>query len=196
MKYKKLSIVFLLIVLLFVFPTISKATITVEYNGETVELPDLPFDPLKTDIHYLITHNRYGYHIYYNEDPNFYRFRYSYSDLTSDMAVYAVNENDELLSNSRLMDLQGDKWTASKEWDKLGTDVSILKGNENVYNDDGTIFFRPAPVGKLGEIVEKTPIQETLLQIVKILPLILVVVVSFLGLRKCWRLLSMLLHQA
>ena len=54
----------------------------------------------------------------------------------------------------------------------------------------------PLP-GKLAPVVEKVEVEmgTVLLEIVKIIPLILVVVVSFLGLRKALRMLSTLLHR-
>lgn len=78
----------------------------------------------------------------------------------------------------------------------LNEDNCILYSDNTVYNEDGTIFFTQAPLGALGKIMSKIPTTGIMSQIVTILPLILVVVVSFLGLRKAWRLLSTQLHQA
>lgn len=72
---------------------------------------------------------------------------------------------------------------------------SILYSDNTVYNEDGTIFFTQAPLGALGKIMSKIPTTGIMYQIVTILPLILVVVVSFLGLRKAWSLLSTQLRQ-
>lgn len=74
---------------------------------------------------------------------------------------------------------------------------SNLFANKDTINDDGFFFPHPAEIqGTLAPIVEETPLEGVLQEIVEILPLILVVVVSFLGLRKALKMLSMLLHQA
>ena len=194
MKIKKISILFLIVLILLLFTTVSKAAITVEFNGETVELPDLPLE-VTSDMHYLICNNIYGWHIYYYQGTDFYKFEYDYSNITKDNAVYAVNINGELLPTSRIIDLKGNSWTSSKEWDRLGQGLSILAGNEYVYHADGTVFFRPAPVGKLGEILEPIPMKETVFPMIRLLPMILMMVVSYLGLRKALRLLSTLLRR-
>lgn len=74
---------------------------------------------------------------------------------------------------------------------------SNLFANKDTINDDGFFFPHPAEIqGTLAPIVEETPLEGVLQEIVEILPLILVVVASFLGLRKALKMLSMLLHQA
>lgn len=74
--------------------------------------------------------------------------------------------------------------------------VNSSKGNVFVYSSDGKEVFQQAP-RLVGIVVqERGAMKETLFQIVAILPLILVVVVSLVGLRKAWSLLSTLLHKA
>lgn len=86
-------------------------------------------------------------------------------------------------------------------------DSSVVKySNYDIYdtNDLDYLFFQRTPLlqenlmemGVVATATTEVKLEETLLQIVKILPLILVVVVSFLGLRKAWQILSTLLHQA
>jgi len=74
-----------------------------------------------------------------------------------------------------------------------GNDEYLFK-NIKAYDDD-TLFFLPAPLTHLAQVVEKVEMEETLKEIIQILPLILVVVVSFLGLRKALQMLSTLLHR-
>lgn len=57
-------------------------------------------------------------------------------------------------------------------------------------------FFQTTPVTSLARVLEKEEMGQVLQEIVAILPLILVVVVSFLGLRKALALLSQVLHKA
>lgn len=66
------------------------------------------------------------------------------------------------------------------------------------YEDRSTVFFQQTLEGQttMSRMVILAHPEELMKEIVKILPLILVVVVSLVGLRKAWRLLSNLLHQA
>ena len=62
----------------------------------------------------------------------------------------------------------------------------------------GTIFFEVplTPMTELAVIVEKSKPQTTLLQVISLLPLVIFLVVSFLGLRKCLQALRTILHGA
>lgn len=77
-------------------------------------------------------------------------------------------------------------------------------GKPNIYSNRDvylgasrdTIFFQAPPQGMLAPIVEGTKMETTLQEVIHLLPLIIVVVVSFLGLRKALRMLSTLLRRA
>ena len=74
--------------------------------------------------------------------------------------------------------------------------INSTSGNVYVYSSEGEELFHRAPRLVAIVIQNRGAMKETLLEIVKILPMILVVVVSFLGLRKCFSFLSTLLHKA
>lgn len=57
------------------------------------------------------------------------------------------------------------------------------------------VFFWGTPQGRLAPIMSQVEMKTVLLEIIKVLPMILVVVVSFLGLRKALRMLSTLLRR-
>lgn len=89
------------------------------------------------------------------------------------------------------------------------SDKEILQGTINVYNGETSdeIFFQPTPLEvetpveekqeiTLAPIVEEVEAKKTLAEVVGILPLIIVVVVSLVGLRKALKMLLAVLHRA
>lgn len=64
----------------------------------------------------------------------------------------------------------------------------------NFYNGSSTVFYQ-APT-RLGGIVQRAEPTAIMTEVLNILPMILVVMVSYLGLRKALSMLSMLLHQS
>lgn len=86
--------------------------------------------------------------------------------------------------------------------------IQILYSNVDITNESGTSVFFPqtplvveTPVEEkqeitLAPIVEKVEAEKTLAEVVGILPLIIVVVVSLVGLRKALKMLLAVLHRA
>ena len=77
---------------------------------------------------------------------------------------------------------------------------TIVYSDLDIYDKQGNLVF-PVPVQEitLAQVLEKEKAEKpemVLKEIVLILPLIIVIVVSFLGLRKALRILSTLLHRA
>ena len=72
----------------------------------------------------------------------------------------------------------------------------MMQYKDNFTNDH--FFMRPlqAGPGVLPPIIQVTPLKGVMKEIIQILPLILVVLVSFLGLRKALKMLSALLHRS
>lgn len=75
---------------------------------------------------------------------------------------------------------------------------AILFSSIDIKNADGTIFFQKTPLGMgvLAPMVARMETSQVMKEIVGILPLIIVVVVSLVGLRKALKMLSRLLHKA
>lgn len=81
---------------------------------------------------------------------------------------------------------------------------AISRGKPNIYSNrdvyfgasKDVVFFHVPPQGILAPIVEGTKMETTLQEVIHLLPLIIVVVVSFLGLRKALQMLSTLLRRA
>ncbi|MGN1327824.1 MAG: hypothetical protein ACI4VQ_07110 [Clostridia bacterium] len=74
----------------------------------------------------------------------------------------------------------------------------ITYSSYDVLDSDGVLFFLQTPLrmGVLAPIVEKVEMIPVMKEIVGVLPLIIVVVVSLVGLRKALRMLSTLLRKA
>lgn len=203
MKYKKLTLVFLVILVLLSIPVISKASLEVENNGEVVSLPDLPIDINNPNLHYVVAYNYYGYHFLYYEGNEFDRIEFWPNGDSPDVIVF-LKEDGSIVDSENgdsiylyNYDSENGVWGSPRPWGVLsGAGVKVFYSSENVYNEDGTVFFRRTPLGIVGEALETTPMEGVLMEIVKILPLILVLVVSLLGLRKCLKILSTLLRQA
>lgn len=114
-------------------------------------------------------------------------------DLSDNCGLW-LNEVYVLSSNNS-------SWELYKQKGYLGiyyAKEKIIYSNIDIYNgiksDD--IFFQAPPQGILAPIVEGTKMETTLQEVIHLLPLIIVVVVSFLGLRKALQMLSTLLRRA
>lgn len=69
--------------------------------------------------------------------------------------------------------------------------------SDNTYTQvSNSSFFQQPPVGVLAPIVEEAPLGETIKEIVGILPIVLIILVGLIGLRKGLALLSQTLHKA
>lgn len=78
------------------------------------------------------------------------------------------------------------KWNLSKD---------LKYSSFPIYYNDGSLFFPLTPLKRMAPIVAQVEMGEIMKEIIKILPLILVVVVSLVGLRKALKMLSTLLHR-
>ena len=208
MIYKKLTLVFLVIIFLLLFSSFSFAGYTVEYDGENIELPELPVNDGKVtgtmlhDLPWIITYNKYL------KTFSFFipRKKIDGAVLTYEVEPSAVNNHlfykvpgTSTYGQFYGYNLKDGNWVYdSGIVDYL--DYSVIEpllSSDDIYQNDGEdTFFQAPPLSILATIVEEAETEETLLQIVKILPLILVMVVCFLGLRKGLKTLSTLLQMA
>ena len=77
-----------------------------------------------------------------------------------------------------------------------GKAVDIKYSSFLIKNKDGTDFFSQTPLTRLVPVVKQVEMGETMKQIIQLFPMILVVVVSCLGLRKALQMLLTVLHQS
>lgn len=77
---------------------------------------------------------------------------------------------------------------------------SIVYSSVDIYSDkeQSSIFFprTPLPELNLQKVVEETDLTLTMAELIGVLPLVIGLVVSCLGLRKGWRVLAVALHRA
>lgn len=200
MKKKKIFIIFLIIIFLFIFSIKNHATNEDEIElicnaipkeGYVLTIKDFSDIVEPYSGRYILSYSSRYYYIFLLEDEKVvdiddkgYNFRF-------------YNENNEQVSVDYYK-LENNNWTYQGKTDNVwGTWAENYIWRCNVYKSDGsTFFFTTALKSPLAEIVEEAKPQTLLQTIVAIIPLTLVVVVSCLGLRKAWKTLSTLLHQA
>ena len=186
---KKLSIVFFAILILFIFSG-SVFAVNAEYDADHyVEITRT--SGLGTTV-YRITANEDFYCIPKNLNGTYYWVVYNLAGEPIPASCYTNGAFD--------YDRAPGVTILSVRFSGLGngTDrVTDSKGTVILYKDENKTdsFFQQAPRLVPILIPQRGAMGEILQQVVAIVPLILVVVVSFLGLRKAWRLLSTLLHR-
>lgn len=210
MKYKKLTLVFLVILFLISFFNVSFASdtetvpegfIELNCNGTQAKYENLIVPDFSNLVNpyvglYIISESSGKYFLFLLKDvdksisvrgdPMSVKF---YNDIGNliEVPVYVYDPNSD-----------STEWTFSGSDNHVyGMDNEQLVWRTNIYNPDGTtFFFTTAQESPLAKIVEEAETQEILAQILAILPLILVTVVCFLGLRKGLQTLSLLLKRA
>lgn len=132
-----------------------------------------------TDKLYSVWSDQYGSH-YISTVPE---------DNNINIAVHYYNLNSD-----------SSAWVDDGTWHDCHVDQKsgdhIFYSNINVLNTDGTVFFHPAPQGIVARQVEKVEMSQVLQEIITLLPQILVVVVSLVGLRKGLKMLETFLRQS
>ena len=219
---KKLSIVFLIIIILFSFATTSFASDT-SYSPYIEDLieenSNLPYyvilqNPDTSEYFLIFSSNESaiwgGTDIVFggfnNKNTKFYKFN----------GASWVNFQPTIISTRRpyyIEEMNGCHWyvfyNAYNEYDQLvvewgeGTNSAIKFSNYDIIHidNDNQVFFQQTPLQGylmtevMPKALEGVQLETLITQIVKIVGLTLVVVVSYLGLRKAWRLLSTLLRR-
>lgn len=186
------------------------------FKGKTLYLPDFPSDvDVKNDL-YIIT--KYNDNILLFVVPsnckNYYCIAGSSSSACDFYLHSSLDVNSSTVSfrfysidNGFSLVFQEDG-LSSYEWKSCGSaqrtkgnEVEILYSNVNLYKNDCSLFFQAPvveekPAGVIAPLLEAEEMEKANLQIRVIIPLILVVVVSFLGLRKALKMLSQILHRS
>lgn len=129
----------------------------------------------------------------------------------NDVVIYNFKDNEHIgdfsyRSNFKYYSLKKGSYDfsqvtpVSSNWWVFSAKYAGYEGTKCLYtsNDikkfDGSIFFQKAPVPVLVEVMKKEKAEKkTIQEILEVLPLTIVVVVSFLGLRKALRMLLNLL---
>lgn len=216
MKYKKLTLVFLVIIILFLFSVNCFASSYSPYIEDLVT-EEYPYyfivqNP-ETKKYYLILSKvqstEWGEREIIFGDLRANKIKiYEYSDVSwqyIDSSYYASiynyleGFNWYFKNGSFATNPEGLMITFYSD----GSNKAIKYSNYDIkkYGED-TVFFQQTPlmgylkVRTVATVTEEKELEKVLVQVLAILGMILVVVVSFLGLRKCLRILLMLLRQA
>ena len=204
-KHKKLFIVFLTFLMLFYFCTSCFAGSSDFYNTlPTTELSEKILDsaimPELTDLNYycfIWYHSSIGYMAWFfdkntiSDDFNISLDCYGSSTGKWYLTGSAVAKQ-YVFDGSGNLQSSGERTFTNGSWDEFHNYCFYIQ-NMTVYTVSGDVFFQGPP--SLMRIAEGAGMEQTIKQIVLILPLILVVVVSFLGLRKALALLLSLLRR-
>ena len=221
---KKLSIVFLIIIILFSFATTSFASDT-SYSPYIEDLieenSNLPYyvilqNPDTSEYFLIFSSNESaiwcGTDIVFggfnNKNTKFYKFNGASWVKFNPTMYYDKNKREYCIE-----EMEGCHWyvfyNAYNEYDQLvvewgeGSNSALKFSNYDIIDtdNDNQVFFQSTPlVGYLRTEVmplamDNVHLEDLRIPIVQIVVLTLVVVVSYLGLRKAWRLLSTLLRR-
>lgn len=198
--------IFVFLVVLFsvliLFTTIVSATTETfnitGFDGNEYSLPSLPED-LINEKYYVITTDKYGHH-------HIYCFNESLSiDYTSSSSfIYFNGDGDAKCTHYYYTDIwqknEIDKGSQSKD-----SSVKVIYSSDNLlkYKDQLSsgedFFYNPPKVeiqGTLALIMQETPLEGVLTEIVEILPIVLMTIVGLIGLRKALAMLLTVLRQS
>lgn len=201
MTNKKIIFIILFAILLFLLgcSSVFASTSLKDPDGTTYILPDLPAE--FEGYNYFITKcERYNtYALFCVKDDAFDKF--IYDKISNSLNAVDVSGNqcsDIYLAETGTLE-NPVSWTI-KKWGALqpANNHQIIYSNFDIYNSDGTVFFQPAPLtqGIVAQQVEQIKMTQILQEIITLLPLILVVMVSLVGLRKGLKMLETFLHQS
>ena len=202
MKNKIIPIVCIFLLIVTSLFTNVKATDlkTVSYGGVTYTLPEDCSD------NYIICETQGFLFLFYSDVPywgvyksgnDYYLYNYSddsnYGTMNNRLNYWqyriGLNETDFSKASFHCSSIWGIVGSVSGGLDS----IKIRYSTVDVHDDTGKVFFRVTPLAKM--MVAEKP-EKVMTEIVGMLPLILVVVVSFLGLRKALRMLLSFLRRS
>lgn len=175
-----------IVVISLIFSLFIGMFLNISYAGYSEgDMPELTFDTTGYDTSkYFLVNNQAGVFIFM---------------LPNDFTGNVIYENGDIWlsdGNSYLIcQIVKDVWCNRAITNRTNGNYSIYYSTLDIYNNSGDVVFRKPPVTTLAEVLTLEEGRKTIVEIVGLLPLILVVVVSFLGLRKAlnW-LLTLLRH--
>lgn len=143
MKNKIIYILLLVILLVFILNSYSLA-FDVEVNGTTYSIPALP-SAISSSSHYVVVMTRWGDAEYYTvcysnvaDCKIFYDGLDGYGRIGLRFVDSNGNQCSTFISDCDMSTLS---WGDFKSWGNLGNCKLLLLSSDNIYNDDGTIYF-------------------------------------------------------
>lgn len=219
MKNKKIVFILLLLVVLVSFCITCNAetddTLMVfncnnpesDYYGKKIYLPNINID-FSNRQYVAVLRGNYIIFYYPNFDNSEFVLFDNSTDLTEIKAINSLDNTDTIrcmhfevnISNKDFTDKDAmigsgieANWT---EDFVVGPYSNILSTNMEIYDHNGKIFFPKTPLPIVAQSVEKVEMSQVLQEIVALLPTILVVLVSLVGLRKGLKMLETFLRQS
>lgn len=191
MKNKIFPIVciFLLIILCFLTTVKADSTKTVSYGGNTFILPDECTDNFfiiegARNILYLICGNYPDWK--FSENNGDVVVNNVYNGTVQTFYWYSLPKGQTDF-RSYTSKTSGTWATVSPVKNCSYEGVKVLYSSNNLYRANGELFFQVTPLAQIVAVEKPETVTK---EILGVLPLIIVVVVSFLGLRKALRMLS------
>ena len=171
---KKLIMLFLTLMFVISMSVVALADVkfTDFRDGSELVLPDLPSDVGK---YYVILQNAYDkcYVIYIYDEPKVM---------------------DEIVYQKKSYFLKDGEWHTSGNG-TYGFD-RLCYSSFDIIKSDGSVFFQAPKMGALKKVLQMTSLGGVLSQVILLIPLVILVVVSYLGLRKCLNFVLTVLKRA
>lgn len=210
MKNKKILFIFLMLALFTLLCTsksFASTSIDFKYNDEDYSLN---YDSVFDNKCFVIVHSNY-YNCFmaysFNDSVQYFNLGYKLY-VGEDNRIKFSNGSEFIDINHTVYKYKNDTWVHSDTGDDgstldlkyfpNGSNSSFLYCPYTIYNIDGSIFFRIAPQvqGIVAQQVETVKMSQTLVEVIALLPMILVVLVSLVGLRKGLKMLETFLRQS
>lgn len=206
LNYKILFIFLAFACCFFIFTTDSKATIDVTKGDTSYSLPDVPEE--YSDYNYFIFRRVYSDYTQFN--LILFKGDSGYLGVENGVSTFYSTKSDDVIvgySTNNIGNNLNNGWGSSMNLpacnyyslNTLSAD-RIIFSTIDIYENsklENVVFPKtPQLQGVLAPVANQVEMSQVMTQILGVLPLILVVVVSLIGLRKALAMLSQLLHQA
>lgn len=215
LKNKFYSILLIAIAFMAIFSTKCFATIDFEYNGEQVSLPDVQpiLDSSNLSNNPFIINksspdsahqNYYCLYVYKNDFSNYSNLRLKSKN--NFLYPYGVNSegNEVSISNTAAFYyLENNEWVYQNSYYSCSvSNCTFLYSTLDIYDGSDNLLFQRASQptvetqGTLAKIVEEQETEKVMEEILGILPIVIVVIVSLIAIRKAIAFLVGLLHRS
>ena len=200
--FKILPCIFLVIFIGMICCSSCFASFDITCENKTFTLPDLPVDVNSTSFKNVFIVLLYRTDVYADGSPYYTTAELYYTN--SDSFYYkSFNASGYFCSLSsgdptEWISKTGNSWSSLK--DRSNGNIIVFSKND-VLNEDGSVVFQNPPQEKplegiIAKQIQPKEMNKTLQEIVGILPIVMIVVVSYLALRKALKMLSTLLKQS
>lgn len=213
MKNKKILIVFAFLFLFVLFISGECSAFSYDYNDTTINVPEIPQEA--KDRGFIICgygdgcdsiENGATFLVYPLEDVRDNCFYYLDNRYNNRNLCYKTTNSDKGKLRVLKINQKKTEWIEETKylsdshdmWSNYVFAYPPTYSKYCIYEDSSysSIFFQGTPLGIVTQKVQALNLEETMGEIVGILPQILVIVVSLVGLRKALKTLSTLLHRA